>query len=144
MKNKVYTHYWICGLTGFLAGLLAFFICTHNFEFFWPFNWPIRITKAERIVSMTKDTVLPQDPTYSNFLKMECNDGLIIESGTKVKVRHNDKIMIGKIYQFKPNNLWPIIVMFEDTFEPAYMGNINIGNNWENYRCAEIIQFLGD
>jgi hypothetical protein len=43
VKNKQ-DHYWMCAVTGLLAGFLAIFISTHNFEFFWPLNWPIKIT----------------------------------------------------------------------------------------------------
>lgn len=40
------THYWFCIGSGFLAGLLAFFICTHDFDFHWPFRMPVTITKS--------------------------------------------------------------------------------------------------
>jgi hypothetical protein len=56
-KASTNTHYWFCIGSGFLAGLLAFFICTHDFDFHWPFRMPVTITKTV----MTPVTVVVND-----------------------------------------------------------------------------------
>jgi len=82
---KKQKHYWLCALTGLLAGFVAVFISTHHFEFFWPFNWPVKITSAaennvKAITVTSSDTRLS---IVTDYLAMYEQD-YVLPVGTRV------------------------------------------------------------
>ncbi len=142
-------HYWICGLTGLLAGFLAFFICTHNFEFFWPFNLPIKVTMVESVPITIISEIRPtESQTSSDYIV--CDSLGKIEVGMKVKAKNDGtgQIRIGYVESIYPNSEFPLLVLEDDAdgntkFDPAYMGDSLKGKNWERYQCLEIVKVLG-
>lgn len=139
-QNNKITHYWLCGITGFVAGLLAifltWFIQSHNFEFVWPLNWPMKITEVEK-----KDK--PSEPLQNGMTaQLADKDGVVYTIGDKVRVMFNTEEKTGTIYGFSTPWCYPILVHFgSQPFNPAYNTKDAVGNNWERYDFSEIMEF---
>lgn len=132
-------HFWICALTGLLSGFLAFFICTHNFEFFWPLNWPMKITSVpgSQPVTVTRTPEHFDDPP-----SIIADDR--IQPGVRVVVKHKGEVT-GKVYSLtEGGRAYPIVVIFgKFPFDPPFDGFNMEGRNWECYAESEILEVLG-
>lgn len=132
-------HVWVCALTGFFAGSLAFFIATHNFEFFWPFNWPMKITEKVTSVAEVSSvaTPVPTSTPIPSWTMRPLVPRYIVR-GVRVKVLHSGKEQIGTVFQVDPEQLYPIKVWFGKELPAKDRGDV-MSDDADLYTSDEII-----
>lgn len=146
MKKKNLSHYWLCALAGCLTATWTIFIHEHNFEFFWPFNWPVKITDVQ-CKPVTIDVVADPTPTPDNKPSYCSHNFPKIKVGDWVKVPRSDFTnhieTWGKVVKINPFDeyIYGIRVRYDnEKLNPdPNKTTAEKGNNWEDFECYEVL-----
>ena len=123
---KKHKHYWLCSLTGMMAGFVAVFISTHEFELHWPFNMPLTWEqKRQEIVAQTPVTETSVETVYVEYKSLSGE----IKVGDRVLVLSNSGRFgagqFGVVDRITEASTWPFRVKFDNPYRRK------AGEEWE-------------